>query len=238
MKAVILTGGKGIRFGGNQNKCSVKLMGVPLIDYTLALCKDHYDNGNITQTIVVVGDRRDDIVKLHPSDYEGMPIVYVDQMGDSAVTAIMSVFDHVKDNFMLFLGDEVYDEYKHSSLFEAMYNTGSDGVIGCVVGSIEQVKKTYTFCQEWGLVKAIVEKPGDPFNEYVGTGNCILPRAFFKWAIDGIMHSGMRDFPSVIDYGILKFKAKISYARVAANYFNINTKEDYEEARAFLQRTG
>jgi dTDP-glucose pyrophosphorylase len=235
MKALILTGGRGTRFGlVDKNKCAVKILGKPLVNYTIDIANAFYHDGKIDETIIVVGDRRRDIISVNGSKYLGMPLRYALQKGDTALSAILSAENCIDDSFMLLLGDEIYYKYNYDSMLYNFRKNDYDGIIGYVEADKYDIKKTYTFRIRKEHVTKIVEKPEKPFNKYMGTGNCILPLEFFDWA-DMCIRMGVGDFPTAINYGIRSKKANFGYSEVAKKYFNINTMREYDEAIKFLR---
>jgi len=240
VKVIILTGGEGSRLQpvtNDINKCAIKIAGKPLIDYSLDVCVELRKKKLIEdEVVIVVGYRGSDLWELHPENtYENLDIKYKTQVYPKCIGAIKSVEDLIDDtHFMLMLGDEILINPKHNdmfrNLFDNIYNRNRiDGYLGYVKSNINDVKKTYTLkSNDLDLVYDVKEKPKIPFNNCVGTGNCLLPKDIFKFMKNSnVLANG--DFVSVvgdmIHSGYLFKKCKI-----ADKYVNVNTKDDYELA--------
>jgi len=78
MKALILAGGRGNRineFFENQNKCMIQFLGKPLIEHTLEKIPD----GDISEVVMVVGYKAEDIINYYGISFRGKRIRYVIQ---------------------------------------------------------------------------------------------------------------------------------------------------------------
>ena len=73
MKALILAGGRGKRFrevSNDKNKCIIDINGRPLIEYSLNCATQTV----ITEVVIVVGHKAEDIINTYGNRYNGKPI--------------------------------------------------------------------------------------------------------------------------------------------------------------------
>ena len=78
MKALILAGGRGKRLGKvcqDQNKCMIEIEGKPLIGYSL----DCAVLTNVSEIIIVVGYRAEEIINTFGNSYKKKLIKYITQ---------------------------------------------------------------------------------------------------------------------------------------------------------------
>ena len=78
MKALILAGGRGKRLepiSNGQNKCMLTVRGKPLIEYSL----DCATRTNISEIVIVVGYRAEEIINTYGNKYNSKSIRYVIQ---------------------------------------------------------------------------------------------------------------------------------------------------------------
>lgn len=248
VKVVILTGGEGSRLQpvtNEINKCAMKLNGKPLIDYSLDICSELVKRRVIEdEVIIVTGYRGSDLWYIHPDyKFKNLKIRYRFQQYPTCIGAIKSVEDLIDDAyFMLMLGDEVFINPRHNAMFTELYdgnyqNKRIDGYIGYVNGKLDDVKKTYSLKSNGlDLIYKLQEKPKEPFNNYVGTGNCILPKDIFKF-IPKVKRNnlGAGDFVGIVDdmihsgYIFKKFK-------IADDYANINSIDDFKRAEKMISK--
>ena len=108
MKALILAGGRGSRlneFTKDRNKSMLMLFGKPLIEYNL----EHAFEANVSEIIIVVGYKKEEIKKHVGKDYRGIKVSYVIQKEQKGlVNAIECAKEKIeKSDFILMLGDEI-----------------------------------------------------------------------------------------------------------------------------------
>lgn len=238
MKSIILTGGQGERLRPltlTRNKCTLEVNHKPLIDYSLENCLYLYHKGLIEkEVIIVIGYRGPDIMRLHPENYRDLRIRYKTQNGFTTVDALLTAKENIKEPFLLMLGDEILINPMHKEMVKYYLTFPElDGVMGVVKGKIREVERTYTLRFNKTFVRRVVEKPEVPFNNYIGTGNCILPPEYFNW-ISNVKFRSKGDFVTPIQTGINK-GYKFGHYQIADKYFNINTLEDLKEAEECFQ---
>lgn len=241
MKAVILAAGKGTRIGeftAGINKCLIPVDGLPLIVH-------HIDNfskiGCITECIVVVGYRAEDIIQQVGNSRNNMKITYCYQPEDKErgiIPSIESAADIINEDFILVLGDEFIYENNYQQAINQFYKDNFKCMVGIIeAANKEEVKKNYTFqFGENGCLFDFIEKPETPYNSYIGTGNIIFRKDVCKLFPYVRMNPIRKErelvdlFQLIIDNGDL-----IHSYTVGEAYFNINTIHDFEKLKQFLK---
>ena len=239
MKALILAGGRGKRLGKISegiNKCMLKVFGRPLIEYSLDCASGLKE---ISEIIIVVGYRAEDIINCYGTSYKGKKIKYVIQWEQQGlVDAIHWAKDALEgDEFMLLLGDEFMFNPRHRLMLEQFKNKNLFGICGVIeVNDINLVKKTYSILQtETGRILQLVEKPEKPFNNIMGTGNCI-----FKYEILDYIpitpinkNRGEKELPDLIQCAINDGKIVESFI-ICDKYINVNSQKELKELESYF----
>lgn len=239
MKALILAGGRGKRLGKISeeiNKCMIKILGRPLIEYSLD-CVAELDE--IYEIIIVVSYRAEDIINCYGNNYKGKRIKYVIQWErQGLVDAIDWAKDTLEgDEFMLLLGDEFMFNPKHKLMIKYYKEKNLFGVCGVIkVDDINLVKKTYSILQdETGRIIRLVEKPEKPFNNFMGTGNCIFNNKILDYvAITPInKNRGEKELPDLIQCAINDGKI-IEPFIICDKYVNVNSQKELKEIESYF----
>jgi len=242
MKILILAGGKGQRMAETtkeKNKCLIeieKIHGKPLIEYSLDYAVELSD---ISGIVIVVGYKAKDIMSKYGDQYKGKKIEYVfqpDQRG--LVHAIECAEKSIGgENFVLMLGDELMVSPRHIEMIEKFNKEGLFGVCGGVfVSDKNLVRKTYDIIQEEnGIILRLVEKPSDPVNNIMGTGNCVFRNEIFNYIKKTPINPerGEKELASLVQCAIDSGRMFKSF-NICDKYFNINCKEDLLMAKQFL----
>jgi NDP-sugar pyrophosphorylase family protein len=241
MKAVILAAGRGKRLEEATepiNKSMLKFKGRHLIEYSLETAR----LSNVDEIIIVVGYRAEDIVNQFGIQYENIKIRYVIQEQQKGlVNALEYTRDALNgDDFILLLADEILihpnpkemiDVFKRENLF-----------VLCGVTQVEdrsQICKTYSVIsnEDDNRIYRLIEKPRNPFNNIMGTGNCIFKNEIFDY-VPYTPINYMRkekELPDLIQCTIDDGNpVKLFY--INAQYVNINTPEDISIAeKSFIK---
>jgi len=177
MKALILAAGRGKRLGKASeglNKCMIDAFGKPLIEYSLD-CASSLNE--ITEIVIVVGYRAEDIINKYGNSYRRKRIKYVIQWEQKGlVDAIEWAKPAINgDDFMLMLGDEFMVKPRHGEMIEKFKGENLFAVCGVIrVSDTKLIRKTYAIEYYGEKITGLVEKPAKPANDYMGTGNCIF----------------------------------------------------------------
>ena len=236
-KAVVLAGGRGKRLNNlteDRNKCMLEFEGKNLIEYSLDLAVD----SGVKEVVCLVGYRAEDIINHYGIAYRGVRIQYVIQdEGRGLVHAIECCREAIDgSDFMLFLGDEILIKPRHS---EMIGDFSSDENIFAICGVLrvedtELIKNTYSILfDETKRILRLVEKPRRPFNNIMGTGNCIFRNGVFDYIEKTPINQsrGERELPDLIQCAIDDGNI-VKYLFVAENYVNVNTERDIIRVRS------
>jgi dTDP-glucose pyrophosphorylase len=237
MKALILAGGRGKRLAEiskDKNKCIVEVRGKPLIEYSL----DWASKTDISEIVIVVGYMANQIIDTYGDEYNKKPIKYVIQKEQKGLVHAIECAEQAinKEDFMLMLGDELMIRPRHSKMIKKYYDEDTFGLCGVVVVEDKNlIKKTYSIIQEKdNKIIRLVEKPDNPTNNIMGTGNCIFKNEIFSYIPQTPINQkrGEKELPDLIQCAIDDGKVVKSFA-VCDKYFNLNFKEDIKDAESY-----
>jgi len=206
MKAVVLAAGKGTRLRPlteDKPKAMVEVAGRPLLTH----CFDQLITLGADELLVVVGYLKERIISHYGDDYEGVPITYAHQREQSGLAhALLTVEEHVDDDFMLILGDNVF-RANMADVMNRQQEDRADAAFLVEEVPMEQASR-YGVCRtnKYGEIVEVVEKPDDPPSNLVMTGfytftpaifhacHLVQPSARGEYelsdAIDLLIHSG------------------------------------------------
>ena len=109
MKAVVLAAGQGTRLRPlteDKPKALVEVAGRPILSH----CFDRLLELDIDELLVVVGYRKEKLIEYYGDAYEEVPITYAHQREPNGLAhALLTVEEHIDDDFALMLGDNVFD---------------------------------------------------------------------------------------------------------------------------------
>ena len=238
MKALILAGGRGKRLNEhsqNRNKCMFPVQGRPVIEFSL----DNAVEAGVDEIIIVVGYRAEDIINYLGNSYKGKTVKYVIQWEQKGlVHAIECAKETINgDDFMLLLGDEVLINPRHKEMISAYLHRKDFVTCGLVeVEDRDLIKKTYTITQDvQGNIFRLVEKPRQPLNNFMGTGDCVFSGKIFDYIdVTPIHHvRNEKELPDMIQCAIDDGKPVRSFI-IADKYTNINCEDDIKLAEKIL----
>ncbi|OGZ79614.1 MAG: nucleotidyl transferase [Candidatus Staskawiczbacteria bacterium RIFOXYD2_FULL_37_9] len=236
MKALILAGGRGKRLGElsqNKNKCMTEVKGRPLIQYSLDLaCKM-----NISEMVILVGYRAEDITSAFGTEYKGIPIKYAVQPEQKGlVNAIECAAPSLGgEDFILMLGDELMIQPRHQQMLDMYKKEGLFAVCGVINAPDKNlVKKTYCVVErENNIISRLIEKPENPLNNIMGTGNVILKNEILSYIPKTPINAnrGEKELVDLIQCAIDDGKIVKSFY-ICDSYLNINNAEELKEAES------
>jgi len=241
MKALILAGGRGSRLGNltdSTNKCMLELCGKPVLEYNIERA---VEIDEISEVIIVVGHRAEDIINKYGIKYGGKKIRYVIQWEQKGlVHAIECAKDVIgKDDFFLLLGDEVLVNSRHKEMLKKFREEDLFGICGVMFQRDKnKINRTYTvLVDDNGRIFRLIEKPKKALNNWQGTGHCIFKNEILSYIPRTPIHPerGEKELPDLIqcavDYGQL-----VKIFNICDEYANINSKEDLIEAEQIIKR--
>ena len=170
MKAVVLAAGKGTRLRPlteNKPKGMVAVDGRPILTH----CFEDLADLGVEELLVVVGYRKEQIISHYGDEYEGIPITYTHQREQKGLAhALLTVEEYIDDDFMLMLGDNVFDA-NLADVVNRQRESRADAAF-----LVEEVPwdeaDRYGVCDtnKYGEIVEVVEKPDDPPSNLVMTG--------------------------------------------------------------------
>lgn len=242
MKALILAGGRGNRLDektAEANKCMLRLSGKPLVQFSL----ENAARVGVSQIVIVVGYRAEDIINHFGTVFDGVPVRYVIQTERKGlVHAIACARETIgSSDFMLFLADEVLSHPHHADMVRHFYQEDLFAMCGVVrVQDRQQIRKTYTLLGDHstGQIFRLIEKPRTPINDIMGTGNCIMRASIFDYFDRTPINvtRGEKELPDLIQCAVDEGKL-VKYYNIGDGYVNINTMDDVEIAEHVYEST-
>jgi UDP-N-acetylglucosamine diphosphorylase / glucose-1-phosphate thymidylyltransferase / UDP-N-acetylgalactosamine diphosphorylase / glucosamine-1-phosphate N-acetyltransferase / galactosamine-1-phosphate N-acetyltransferase len=238
MKALILAGGRGKRLeeqSVGKNKCMIVIKGRPAIEYSL----NCVSNTDIEEIIIVVGYRAEEIINRYGIQYKNKKIKYVIQWEQKGlVHAIECAKDAISgDDFLLLLGDEILVNPRHQTMLNEFKKSDIFSICGILtVEDKELIKRTYTLIHDDNqIIYRLVEKPRHPFNNFMGTGDCVFRNGIFNYIdVTPIHHEREeKELPDLIQCAIDDGKIVKSFL-ICDRYSNINSEDDIQLAENIL----
>ena len=243
MKAVILAAGNGKRIKSitkGENKCLLKIKNKTIIEYNV---NNISEIDEINEILIVVGYKSNDVMDTIGSSYNKKRVSYCIQREQKGLINALEAArcEIAKDDFILILGDEFIVNNNYSTAIQSFYEKRYDYMIGVIeVDDINLIRKTYTIKMDQNNnILDFIEKPTEPFNNIMGTGNIILRGGFLKY-IDETPINPIRGEKELVDFLkiILEKNGNVSTFKVGDHYVNINTREDYYNLIRFLEIEG
>lgn len=239
MKALILAGGRGNRLNevsAYRNKCMVKVNGKPVIEYSLDLAA----NIDVDEIIIVVGYKAEEIINTYGTIYKNKRLKYVVQQEQRGVVHAIECSKKVLNgkDFILLMGDEILINPKHQELINEFRDSGT--FIICGVLRVEDknfIKRTYGIMQDSrNVIYRLIEKPRNPLNNFMGTGNCVFKNEILSYIEYTPIHHERKEkeLPDLIQCAIDDGKPVRSFI-ICDKYTNINSGEDISVAESFFK---
>jgi glucose-1-phosphate thymidylyltransferase len=180
MKAVVLAAGEGTRLRPlteDKPKAMVEVDGKPL----LAHCLSKLAALDADEFVVIVGYEKEHIIDHFGDSFQGIPITYAHQEEpDGLAHALLQAEPMVDDDFMLMLGDNVF-QGNLSAVVQRQRERRVDGAF-LVEEVSESEASRYGVCvtNDYGEITSVVEKPDQPPSNLVMTGFYTLSPAIFE----------------------------------------------------------
>lgn len=241
MKGLVLAAGRGSRINNvtkGNNKCLISIDNKSIISYTVEkLCS----LDEISECIVVVGYKAEDIKKCIGNEVNGKKIIYCFQQEQKGLIDAIEVAGNSldDDDFFMVLGDEFVYEDNYKLAIEEFKQSKFTGLIGIIkVEDIDLVKKTYTFdIDKYMNMIGFIEKPKQPLNNYMGTGNVIFSGKVLdllkKVPVNHVR--GERELVGLFNL-MIEEEEKMSAFIVGSEYINLNTSNDLELIQKILNK--
>ncbi len=179
MHTVVLAAGKGTRLRpltDDKPKGMVEVDGKPILTH----CFEQVVELGAEELLVVVGYEKEQIIEHYGDDFQGVPITYTHQREQKGLAhALLTVEDHIDDDFMLILGDNVFNA-NLSDVVNRQQEQRADAAFLVEEVPWEEASR-YGVCDtnKYGEITDVVEKPDDPPSNLVMTGFYTFTPAIF-----------------------------------------------------------
>jgi dTDP-glucose pyrophosphorylase len=236
---VIAAAGKGRRIHprcANVPKVMLEIAGKPLLARNVELLRDAL---GIREIHLVVGYLGDQIrAAFGDGSAFGVDIRYVENPDVEAGlgTVLTAAEPHVREPFVLVLGDELYLETNHAELREV----AAPYTAVCAIhetDDVDLIRKNYAVTLAEGRITGLVEKPETPLNPHLGCGTYLFTPEIFRDARDTprSARTGRLELTDVIDHAARRGAVVLPFV-LTGHYLNVNSVEDMNVAN-FLART-
>ncbi|NGM71391.1 sugar nucleotidyltransferase [Natronolimnobius sp. AArcel1] len=235
MQAVVLAAGKGTRLRpltDDKPKGMVEVNEKPILTH----CFEQLVELGASELIVVVGYLKEKIIDHYGDDYRGVPITYCHQREQQGLAhALVTVEEHVEDDFMLILGDNVFQ----ANLEDVVRRQREERADAAFL--VEEVPwdeaSRYGVCDtnKYGEVTDVVEKPDDPPSNLVMTGfYTFTPAIFHACHLVQPSDRGEYEISEAIDL-LIQSGRTIDAIGLEGWRIDVGYPEDREEAESRLQ---
>ncbi len=242
MKALILAGGRGKRLDElteEKNKSMLEIFEKTLIEYNL----DHAVEAGVSEMIIVVGYKKEDIMNFIGEEYRGIKVSYsVQEEQRGLVHAIECAKEQIgKSDFILMLADEIVVKAKVKEMIKKFKQENLFAICGVVIEKDKSsISKTYSSIgNKDGQIFRLIEKPRFPLNEFKGTGHCVFKNEILeqisRTPINAIR--GEKEMVDMIQCAIDEGKKVHEFIISTKGYVNVNSKEDLILARKLIEET-
>ncbi|MDS0239873.1 MULTISPECIES: UTP--glucose-1-phosphate uridylyltransferase AglF [unclassified Haloferax] len=235
MQAVVLAAGKGTRLQpltDDKPKGMVEVDGKPILTH----CFDQLVELGAEKLAVVVGYKKEIIISHYDDEYRGVPITYAHQREQKGLAhALLTVEDHVDEDFMLMLGDNIFN----ANLSDVVKRQREDRADAAFL--VEEVEwdeaSRYGVCvtNDYGEITEVIEKPEEPPSNLVMTGfYTFTPAIFYACHLVQPSNRGEYEISEAIDL-LIRSGRTIDAIRINGWRMDIGYPEDREEAERRLQ---
>ncbi len=238
MDAVVLAAGEGTRLRPlteDKPKGMVEVAGKPILTH----CFEQVAELGADELIVVVGYRKEQIIEHYGDEFRGLPITYTHQREQRGLAhALLTVEEYVDDDFMLILGDNVFQ----ANLADVVRRQREDRADAAFL--VEEVPREeasrYGVCDtnKYGEVVEVIEKPEDPPSNLVMTGfYTFTPAIFHACHLVQPSDRGEYELSDAVDL-LIQSGRTIDAIGLEGWRVDVGYPEDREEAERRLQDRG
>ncbi|MFW6385376.1 MAG: UTP--glucose-1-phosphate uridylyltransferase AglF [Halodesulfurarchaeum sp.] len=235
MQAVVLAAGKGTRLRpltDDKPKAMVEVDDKPLLTHVF----DRLIQLNADELHVVVGYKKEDIISHYGDEYEDTPITYAHQREQNGLAhALLTVEEHIDDDFMLMLGDNIF-EANLADVINRQRENRTDAAFLVEEVPFEEASR-YGVCDtnEYGEIVNVVEKPDDPPSNLVMTGfYTFTPAIFHACHLVQPSDRGEYELSDAVDL-LIESGRTIDAIRMDGWRIDVGYPEDRDEAEKRMQ---
>ena len=235
MKAVVLAAGQGTRLRPlteDKPKALVEVAGRPILSH----CFDRLLELDIDELLVVVGYKKEKLIEYYGDAYEGIPITYAHQREPNGLAhALLTVEEHINDDFALMLGDNVFDA-NLADVINRQREARADAAFLVEEVPYEDASR-YGVCDtnDYGEIVEVVEKPDEPPSNLVMTGfYTFTPEIFHACHLVQPSDRGEYELSDAIDL-LIQSGRTIDAIRMNGWRIDVGYPEDRDEAERRLE---
>ena len=235
MKAVVLAAGEGTRLRPlteDKPKGMVEVDGKPI----LTRCFEQLAELGADEFVVVVGYLKQEVIGHYGDEFEGVPITYTHQHEPKGLAhALLCAEEHVDDDFMLMLGDNVF-EANLGDVVQRQREDRADAAFLVEEVPYEEAGR-YGVCvtNDYGEITEVIEKPVNPPSNLVMTGfYTFSPAIFPACRLVQPSNRGEYEISEAIDL-LIQSGRTIDAIPLDGWRMDIGYPEDREEAERRLQ---
>ncbi len=236
MQAVIPAAGKGTRLRPlteTKPKALVEIAGRPLLSHIF----DRLIDLPITEAVVIIGYRGDQVIEQFGTRYDDLPLTYVRQEEQLGLAhAIAQAESVVEGDFLVFNGDNILG-CSLESLYRTQKQDSTDVTLLTETADVKTARTTgVVVINESGQVMQLLEKPDNPPSRRVTTGVYGVSAEFFE-VFREVEPSdrGEYELADVIDQ-MLHEGATVETVELEGWRVNVNEPGDRERASELLEQ--
>ena len=196
----------------------------------------------VERAFLIVGFQAEEIKKRFGDRYRTLELRYVHQpelLG--LVHAISQLEQHIQEDFIMMLCDEIYFDTRHKDVAARFRSTNPD-VLCCVMrGSVEEIQKNYSVEFEGDRVTKLIEKPSPEqiTNPFMGTGTVLFHPTVFEYIARTPVNPkrNQKELADLLNVMITAGRY-VSLFDIGGSYVNVNYADDYERLTKKIHATG
>ena len=179
MKSVVLAAGEGTQLRPlteDKPKGMVEVDGKPILTH----CLEQLAALGTEEFVIVIGYKKEIIINHYSDEFEGIPITYTHQREQKGLThALLTVEDHIDDDFMLMLGDNIFNANLEDVIRRQQEDRADAAFLVEEVPWDEADRYGVYETNAYGEITDVVEKPDEPNSNLVMTGFYTFSPAIF-----------------------------------------------------------
>jgi glucose-1-phosphate thymidylyltransferase len=210
----------------------VEVAGDPILTH----CFEQLVELGAEELVVVVGYQKQKIIEYYDDEFDGVPITYAHQRETKGLAhALLTVEDFVEGDFMLMLGDNVF-QANLADVVNRQAESRADAAFLVEEVPMEEASR-YGVCDtnKYGEIVSVEEKPDDPPSNLVMTGfYTFTPAIFHACHLVQPSDRGEYELPDAINL-LLQSGRTIDALRMEGWRVDIGYPEDRDEAERRLE---
>ena len=237
MEAVVLAAGEGTRLRpltADKPKGMVAVAEKPILTH----CFEQLVELGADELVVVVGYMKEAIIDHYGDAFDGVPITYAHQREQMGLAhALLTVEEHVDGDFMLMLGDNLFDANLQDVVRRQREDRADAAFLVEEVPSEEASRYGVCDTNDYGEITEVVEKPDDPPTNLVMTGfYTFTPAIFHACQLVQPSNRGEYELSEAVDL-LIRSGRTIDAIGLAGWRVDVGYPEDRDRAEGLLQES-